>query len=498
MHLVFLVNEIFRIICDSIAESDRGLATLAALARTCRSLEGISLDVLWGKQQVDFINVLKTLPPNSWSYTRSSFSLNRPISSNELARLRQYTTRVTDLHAHTELGLNVRTLKTLIDPYESFDWLTMWPKVKTLWWMTSPDQLQYLKHFLTFGVHNLKINLEGAEDEDFQETLRLVESRCMNLEDLHLSDPEPRESQEFQDTIRQIIYNNSLTLKLFYPPQDPSAPLVNDILQLPALQALELHIPQIPDPAPWSILPSLECLTFTLDEPLDMIDLLGTLRESKLTHFTLICRYPEPEDGPVALAEFFEDTGLYDSVKAFSWITDPDDGVLTWEFVSIFDSFANLQALHLEVPCNRSCHFRFRHNHVVELSGWMPRLKELNFGGSPCAYGGLTTDVGYHTLTVLTKNCPDLYLLAIHFNIRTFVPGGYMEPNLRVTLWDVGDTALPNNPGSLTMIALAVSKLFPKVTFIGVPERNATKWQVIHEELQMFTLPAVHRQLDLM
>lgn len=72
MHSVFLLDDIFKVICEKIAESDRGLANLATLARTCRSLEGISVDVLWGHGPVELVHVLKTLPPDSWTATESS------------------------------------------------------------------------------------------------------------------------------------------------------------------------------------------------------------------------------------------------------------------------------------------------------------------------------------------------------------------------------------------------------------------------------------------
>lgn len=73
MHSVFLVDEIFKAICEDIAESDGGLANLANLAQTCKSLEGISIDVLWAHGPVDLIDVLKTLPPDSWTATESTF-----------------------------------------------------------------------------------------------------------------------------------------------------------------------------------------------------------------------------------------------------------------------------------------------------------------------------------------------------------------------------------------------------------------------------------------
>jgi len=77
MHTVFLVDEIFKIICNNIVLTARGPANLAALAQTCRSLEGISLDVLWGQEPVDLVDVLKTLPADSWSATKFSFVRSR-------------------------------------------------------------------------------------------------------------------------------------------------------------------------------------------------------------------------------------------------------------------------------------------------------------------------------------------------------------------------------------------------------------------------------------
>jgi len=94
MHTVFLVDEIFKIICENAAapESAGGLASLAALAQTCRSLEGIPLDVLWGQGPVDLLNVLNTLPADSWSATESSFvrstsfmHLERKLNPNDLS-----------------------------------------------------------------------------------------------------------------------------------------------------------------------------------------------------------------------------------------------------------------------------------------------------------------------------------------------------------------------------------------------------------------------------
>ena len=417
------------------------------------------------------------------------------MSSSELVRLRKYTDRVTNLQVYE--GLNVETFKTLIGSHQSRDWIAMWPRLKILWWIAPESLLGFLRHFLTLGLRNLKINFEGAEDEVFQEVLCLVESRCMNLEELRLFDSETRENKEIQDTIRQIIYNNSLSLKLFWPPHGPSSPLVNDVLQLRSLEDLQMQVPAVPDHALANILPDLQSLSLTLDEPLDVIDLFHKFKATKLKEFSLVGPYPTSPDDQNALSKFFGEAELHQNLKALSWVPYPGEPGPSWGFITTLYRFNNLNALALGDGCGRVCRFRFPHVQVVQISMWLPRLTALTLGGSPCASGGLSTDIGYDTLVTLARNCPNLYLLVIHFNAKTckpiFSPIFSVIPNLKVGLWDVGQTTLPDHPWDLTMVALAIAMLFPNVKFI----RTTGKWEVIREEHFMFTLPPDHKLLDL-
>ena len=113
-----------------------------------------------------------------------------------------------------------------------------------------------------------------------------------------------------------------------------------------------MHIPQIPDHVPLDTLPSLEHLTFTLDEPLDVIDLLGSLRDSRLRQFDLTCPYPTSRIVQVALANLFDDPGPCDSVDTFSWVPCPggNGGTLTWGFTITLKPFVNMQILTLAHP----------------------------------------------------------------------------------------------------------------------------------------------------
>lgn len=388
-----------------------------------------------------------------------------------------------------------RAFKNLAGSYKPFDWLTLWPKVKTLCWMAAPDHLQFLEHFLTPNLHNLEIRLEGAGNIEVGVALFDVGERCKNLEDLRLFGSEMRDDEDIQNAIREIIYYNSRTLRIFYPPQGPSEDLVYDILQLPALEVLEIHIPEI-----YSSVPnrhSLKYLTFTLDDVPDLMHVLGALRQSRIAEFSLICPYPTVEDDHAAMADLFKDTGLYSSVECFSWEPPTYGGAPTWQFVTTLNSFVNVEELSLGASCAPTCCFRFRHEHVVELSKWMPRLRALNLGGSPCAGGGVT-DIGYRTLAALAKNCPKLSTLSIHFNAGTPDLPDPVEPNWNLAVWNVGGTAISKRQKFLTTTALVVSKLFPKVTFVGMKHQYANEWNVIQEGLRMFTLPAGRGHPNLM
>ncbi|KAF9785487.1 hypothetical protein BJ322DRAFT_1194215 [Thelephora terrestris] len=481
-------DEILKSICQHLTRIDRGFSTLIALARTSKSLKETPLDVLWGTGAVSLTDALKTLPPDSWSATKDSFTLERKITPNELFQLRQYTKRITNLQVGG--GKGFETFSTLIIQYGSPHLHKLWPKVEILWWTAPSEHLHFLQFFLTPSVRNLMVNLEKSEDEVFRETLCLIESRCVHLKQLRLFDSETRENKDLQRIIRQILSKNARTLRVFMPPQDPSAPLVSDILQLPSLQELVMHVPQIPQRLPSRILPCLRSLLFSLDHPLDILDLLHTLRKSRLINFTLNCPYPTSQADQIALAHFFRTSGLYDSLKFLVWEPPSNGSAFTWQFVTILRPFANLQALQLELNCHTACQFEFGHDDVVQISKWMPRLRELIFGGSPCPTGGTFTDIGYHTLAVVAKNCPYLYSLAVHFDIRTIGPVRWrVQPNPNVTFWDVGTTVLPSNPELRTFIALAVVKLFPKVTITG---KASDQWSDISEEIEYMRLPPVH------
>lgn len=427
-------------------------------------------------------------------------SIVRPITHEELERLGRYTTRITSLRFGSNTRLSPETFENLTNLNSSFVWDSLWPELKTLWWITpAVEHLEFMRCFLPHGVRSLKVDMMNAKVRESLEALSLVKARCTQLTEFGFYGL-VEQNEGIQDLVLEIILQNSRTLRFLRPPVGSFSEVVEAALGLPALEKLEMHVPEVGwlQPVSCASLHSLEWLILTLDEPKNITHLLGNVRGSKLRAIDLRSPYLVQEDDLKSLAYLFKLTGFYDSLKAFSWNPlGETTQSLTWQFVTILTPFVNVHTLILGANCDGACRFSFKHKHVVELSKQMPQLKDLNFGGKPCAYGGSSTDIGFKTFVELGKNCPGLFRFSVHFNPYYTDLEGYMGPKRNLVHWDVGDTALPEDPELFTMIALAAVMLFPRATIVGDMQTDPSGWCAVREEFELLSLPPVFVPPDL-
>jgi hypothetical protein len=66
MHQILHLDELVRNISHCADSTNKGSASLLALACCCKSLEGPVMDVLWNRQ-IDLHVILRTLPADSWT-----------------------------------------------------------------------------------------------------------------------------------------------------------------------------------------------------------------------------------------------------------------------------------------------------------------------------------------------------------------------------------------------------------------------------------------------
>lgn len=372
-----------------------------------------------------------------------------------------------------------------------FEWYSMWPELKTLSWLASGDKLKFMRFFLPHGVDNLEINLEGASVGEARKALSIVQFHCTHLRELRLFDRKMAEDEGTQVIIRAIVCNNARTLRVFCSPRGSFSFLVKAVLKLSGLEKLEMHDPEIdwPRRAPRALLRSLERLILTLEEPCHIPRILGNIQKPKLKTFYLQCPYPVSEEDLEDLAGLFKHSNLYGSLNTLSWQPPRNsERLLTREIIATLTPFANMHTLILSTHCDRTCRFRLCHEHIVRLTRRMPQLRCLNFGGRPCARGGMNTDIGPSTLVELANNCPDLSRFTVHFNPVRFVhPTGHVKPNRNVSHWDVGTTVLPPaNPLATTFIAMWASVLFPNAIMIRDMRVDTAAWVRLFEEWEIF------------
>jgi hypothetical protein len=71
MHRVFIISEIFRLICEELGRlgGTLGRRTLARVARTCRTFQEPALYVLWYDLN-SLLPLIQCMPPDLWKTTR--------------------------------------------------------------------------------------------------------------------------------------------------------------------------------------------------------------------------------------------------------------------------------------------------------------------------------------------------------------------------------------------------------------------------------------------
>ncbi|OAX41877.1 hypothetical protein K503DRAFT_767272 [Rhizopogon vinicolor AM-OR11-026] len=133
MHVCLFPTEILLDIFTTILKNPRSCATIAALARTCRTFKEPALDVLWHHVN-GFKPLLSCLPEGVLKRTREGkLSLERPLIAKEWTVLSQYAHRIHSLTiSSSELDqINDRVVQALIHMPSS----ALLPKLQSLQWL---------------------------------------------------------------------------------------------------------------------------------------------------------------------------------------------------------------------------------------------------------------------------------------------------------------------------------------------------------------------------
>ena len=154
--------------------------------------------------------------------------------------------------------------------------------------------------------------------------------------------------------------------------------------------------------------------------------------------------------------------------------------MITPQIIACTLSFKSLTSLKVLSECSPNlCHtFDLTDDDIDMLTKAMPRLESLAIGEEPC---GVPSQITFKSLYTISRQCPRLTTLQIHFNPALFVTKVETDsqngdvalgfPDLKtppselcsVTTIDVGSIPLPPESNTSYIMALGLLGVFPRL-----------------------------------
>ena len=517
MHRVFYVEELVRWIALNANEGSSGSASLLALARCCKVLEGPAMDVLWQRQKL-LVVILRTLPADCWIVTDGVYvgrsylhpSSHSPLvqrltnipTSGEWERFKTYTARVVELNIGGVCALGAGSLEaspetiSFLGMQSTVD--TLWPRVTSLILASrsSWDAVASSLAFLSPKIQSLALILPQDTSVLLQPILSIASSRCHQVHELvldivvgdsHSAHRVGGLISACRDTLR--------TLEVRSPYKTEYLPIISN---LPQLRTLCLQSPSLPCRIAFGSFPVLEEFTFK------------HLQGCRIEHFLKSLGTTGLKVANIYSTDAID---LRKSIAALSrFSTSLRDleitGITSLDLASVptpRPPFTNLRSVRLSChpwgAIHKSCTLRLSDEAVAELGETMPNVIHLTLGDPACPNLRCAT---FLSLVSLSKTCRGLETLKLKVDFRTMVTpslsfsggndvGTGAAPDetrgraCKLRKLVVGSSILPNPPESGWIVAIGLGKIFPFLTEVeGFGRgRSNCKWEQVGGYIRM-------------
>ncbi|KAJ7495384.1 hypothetical protein FB451DRAFT_1360195 [Mycena latifolia] len=169
MHRCLHILEILELICDHLFQRHRGKGSLAALARTCKEIQGPAFDRLWRNQDTLY-NIFSCMPcdlfdisddpdPSGWP---RNMRLLRPILATDWHRPLAYTHRVKSLSVSGDCGIGMSDILPAVSASLPFD--SLFPNLRELVWLRDEEFLS-MRMLLTPTIQTIWLSCEPSHDQ---------------------------------------------------------------------------------------------------------------------------------------------------------------------------------------------------------------------------------------------------------------------------------------------------------------------------------------------
>ncbi|KAJ7221227.1 hypothetical protein B0H12DRAFT_303655 [Mycena haematopus] len=472
MHRCLEIPEVVSWICciikdhrEAFSESE-ALATLAALARTCKMLSSPALDILW-RDSPSLANILRCMPDDLWSGLETGdFHLRRPAVNSDWERLLVYSHRVRLFGFSDKRRGSSESLNTL---RVCFPGQHLFPNIqKLVWSVDNPDEFPHVSLFL--GPRLTTLLLGSFSTTAHLSFLATVVTQCPSLAEVHLKFYDPTIGRVDQlRTLSCFVQGLRLLKTLSVPSLDLAT--LHYIARLPGFVSLTLTS-QIPlsiagsstSPSGDPLFTTLKSLNLgpSIDVCSEMITLLG---DAPIVNIHM----PFISNTSSAIAQFYVTLAASCSHSSLSVLqlghtvqrrlrgTSPADQISGSQMRPLF-SFSNITSITLAAPG-----FDLDDATIADMARAWPRIEKLELIpgdltviSSTCTLGGLLP---------LARHCPRLSALQLALN-ATAVPDlqSMHTENERVRQLHLDTLHIfCSRTSAPVAVALFLSSVFPRV-----------------------------------
>ncbi|KAG9309977.1 hypothetical protein JVU11DRAFT_10011 [Chiua virens] len=429
MHRCLTIIEVQNAIFREVHSQHQGKATIARLARTCRTFSSPALDILW-KALTSLIYLLRCLPTDLFQWKRedvdsANFSVvtvrfQRAMSRSDWEIFFRYSSRVRflsvsspDFYVGRQAKLADDVIFTLSHPpgYGSLA-----PYLKTLHWTRSQEE--YAPLFWALLSNSLVDLALPCLLLRSPTTSILLTSRCLSLKSLHVYSEKGHEALPLKLLSETVLYLHSLeSLELECCALDKEA--ISHLSHLPSLAELVMRLPThlqsrelIPLLTPPAFA-SLESLTLKVNSLPTLTSLLEVMRFRPRSMSFTVQTMPTPNMHCLFFMALVNACDSEQLSRISLTIELPRGHHVTERPQITLSTFQPLLALPnmTSFTFDMMCNISLDDDAIEALTSHWPKLTKLNLNGN---FGwGVKSGVTHRGLITLLSRCAMLSEFAI-------------------------------------------------------------------------------------
>lgn len=354
------------------------------------------------------------------------------------------------------------------------------PNLVSLNWDSDETFLPFISPFLSRSLTSIVIDVPRGASSMVPPILTTLSTLSPDIREIQVERLFHGPSTE-EASSQLLMQCNPYRLRKYNVDSPISTSALRHLIQLPSLEEFWLVVDsfQLPDPLPIVVFPTLRLLDVEYRGDPTWLKLLSAIENPVLTSIFVECSASNVAQFMEAFQLTMTGCGMHERLQEFR-VRSQDEFKITPQIIVCASSFKNLTSLKVLSVCSPGiCQtFDLTDSDIDLLTKAMPRLESLAIGEEPC---GVHSQITFKSLYTISRQCPRLTTLQIHFDPTLFVTKVDADsesgdvalglPDLdtppsdlcSVTMLDVGNIPLPPESNTSYIMALGLLGVFPRL-----------------------------------